>query len=114
MVGKATVKGGKYTNILMGTVQAAIAHDVLEAVEPGDIPRDRADDLGIIYYVWLEPAVLKRDELAEKTLLDGPREARAKVIRKAWTPRKPSIDWLVEDQDKVTHYFQTCASRASM
>ena len=32
MVSKVTVKSGKYTNILMGTVQAAIANGVLDAV----------------------------------------------------------------------------------
>ena len=32
MVSKVTVKSVRYTNILMGTVQAAIAHGVLDAV----------------------------------------------------------------------------------
>jgi hypothetical protein len=31
-----TIKSGKYTNILMGTVQAAIAHGALDAVRAGD------------------------------------------------------------------------------
>src|SRR5947199_10237752 len=57
MVSKVTVKDAKYTNILMGTVQAAIANGVLDAVRAGDIPRERANDLGIIYSVWLDPAV---------------------------------------------------------
>jgi 5,6,7,8-tetrahydromethanopterin hydro-lyase len=48
MVSKVTVKSDKYTNILMGTVQAAIAHGVLNAVRAGDIRRDKVDDLGII------------------------------------------------------------------
>ena len=45
MVSKVTVKSGKYTNILMGTVQAAIAHSVLDAVRAGDIPKDKVNDL---------------------------------------------------------------------
>ena len=32
------------------------------------------------------------------------REATAKVIRKAMR-HEPSIDWLLENQDKVAHYF---------
>ena len=41
MVSKVTVKSGKYTNILMGTVQAAIAHGVLDAVaQRGDTQRE--------------------------------------------------------------------------
>lgn len=35
MVSKVTVKDTKYTNILMGTVQAAIANGVLDAVRNG-------------------------------------------------------------------------------
>ena len=104
MVSKVTVKSGKYTNILMGTVQAAIAHGVLDAVRSGDIPRDKVDDLGIIYSVWLDPAVLDADDLDHEALFDVHREATAKVIRKAMR-REPTIDWLLENQDKVTHYF---------
>lgn len=32
------------------------------------------------------------------------REATLKVIRKALA-NEPSIDWLLENQDNVTHYF---------
>jgi formaldehyde-activating enzyme len=104
MVSKVTVKSGKYTNILMGTVQAAIAHGVLDAVRAGDIPRDKVDDLGIIYSVWLDPSVVDADDLDHQALFDVHREATAKVIRKAMR-REPTIDWLLENQDEVTHYF---------
>src|SRR6516165_5168112 len=104
MVSKVTVKDSKYTNILMGTVQAAIAHGVLDAVRAGDIPRDKVNDLGIIYSVWLDPAAAKADDLDHKSLFDVHREATAKVIRKAMR-HEPTIDWLLENQDKVTHYF---------
>src|SRR5271156_6420825 len=55
MVSKVTVRDPKYTNILMGTVQAAIAHGVLDAVRGKAIPRNKVNDLGIIYSVWLDP-----------------------------------------------------------
>ena len=54
-VSKVTVKNTRYTNILMGTVQAAIANGVLDAVRAGDIPKEKANDLGIICSVWLNP-----------------------------------------------------------
>ena len=104
MVSKVTVKDTKYTNILMGTVQAAIAHGVLDAVRAGDIPKDKVNDLGIIYSVWLDPAVTEVDDLDHKALFDVHREATAKVIRKAMH-NEPTIDWLLENQDKVEHYF---------
>src|SRR5579883_573787 len=106
MVSKVTVKDARYTNILMGTVQAAVAHGVLDAVRAGDIPRDKANDLGIIYSVWLDPAVLAvpAGGLDHAALFAVHRQATAKVIRKAMR-HEPTIDWLLENQDTVEHYF---------
>ncbi len=106
MVSKVTVSDSRYTNILMGTVQAAIAHGVLDAVRAGDIPKKKANDLGIIYSVWLDPAVLKvpKGKIDHAALFAIHREATAKVIHKAMNG-EPDIDWLLENQDKVTHYF---------
>ena len=104
MVSKVTVKDAKYTNILMGTVQAAVANGVLDAVRAGDIPREKANDLGIIYSVWLDPSVTEVETLDHEALFRVHREATAKVIRKAMR-HEPSIDWLLENQDKVEHYY---------
>jgi 5,6,7,8-tetrahydromethanopterin hydro-lyase len=104
MVSKVTVKSHKYTNILMGTVQAAIANGVLDAVRSGDIPRDKVNDLGIIYSVWLDPSVTEVEDLDHKALFDVHREATAKVIKKAMR-LEPTIDWLLENQNTVEHYF---------
>lgn len=103
MVSKVTVKNSKYTNILMGTVQAAIAHGVLDAVRAGDIPKNKVYDLGIIYSVWLDPSVVKR-EIDHNALFQVHREATAKAIRKAMN-NEPSIDWLLKNQNDVEHYF---------
>jgi formaldehyde-activating enzyme len=106
MVSKVTVKDPRYTAILMGTVQAGIAHGVLDAVRAGDIPKEKADDLGIIYSVWLDPAVLAVPvgQVDHEALFRVNREATTKVIRKAMRG-EPTIDWLLEHQDSVTHYF---------
>jgi formaldehyde-activating enzyme len=104
MVSKVTVNSSAYTNILMGTVQAAIAHGVLDALREGVIPRDQANDLGIIYSVWLDPSVCTVESVDHKALFDVHREATAKVIRKALAC-EPSIDWLLAHQDEVEHYF---------
>src|SRR5271169_374197 len=84
MVSKVTVRDARYTNILMGSVQAGIAHGVLDAVRAGDIPREKVNDLGIIYSVWLDPSVLKvpANEIDHAGLFAIHREATAKVIRK--------------------------------
>ncbi len=106
MVSKVTVKSSAYTNILMGTVQAAIANGVLDAVRAGDIPRDKADDLGIICSVWLNPGAATDKKLDHKALFEIHRKAMALAIHKAMH-HEPSIDWLLENQDKITHkYYQ--------
>jgi len=106
MVSKVTVSDSRYTNILMGTVQAAIANGVLDAVRAGDIPKKKADELGIIYSVWLDPSILKvpKGKIDHEALFKVHREATAKVIKKAMNG-EPTIDWLLKNQDKIDHYF---------
>jgi formaldehyde-activating enzyme len=107
MVSKVTVKSAKYTNILMGTVQAAIAHGVLDAVRAGDLPKKKVNDLGIIVSVWVDPSVVD-GPINHETLFRTNREATAKAIHKAMF-HEPGIDWLLANQDKVPHYFHQLA-----
>ena len=108
MVSKVTVKRSKYTNILMGTVQAAIAHGVLDAVRAGDIPKRKVNDLGIIVSVWLDPSILDAENVDYNILFQTNREATAKAIHKAMA-NEPTIDWLLDNQDQVPHYFHQLA-----
>ena len=106
MVSKVTVKENRYTNILMGTVQAAIANGVLDSVRNGDIPKDKANDLGIIVSVWLNPSVSTDDKLDHKILFDIHRKATSQAIHKAMND-EPGLDWLLENQESIIHkYFQ--------
>jgi formaldehyde-activating enzyme len=106
MVSKVTVTNSRYTNILMGTVQGAIANGVLDAVRAGDIPKEKANDLGIIVSVWLNPMVSKAEDLDHKVLFDIHRRATAQAIHKAMH-NEPSIDWLLDHQDEIIHkYYQ--------
>ena len=106
MVSKVTVNKDRYTNILMGTVQAAIANGVLDAVRNGDIPKEKANELGIIVSVWLNPSVATDDNLDHKILFDIHRKATTQAIHKAMN-NEPDIDWLLENQDSIIHkYFQ--------
>lgn len=103
MVSKVTVNNEKYTNILMGTVQAGIANGVLDCVREGIIPASKANDLGIIVSVWLDPSVVDV-EIDHKILFETNRAATAKAIRKAMH-NEPSIEWLLKHQHEVTHFF---------
>lgn len=107
MVSKVTVKNTKYTNILMGTVQAAIAHGVLDAVRAGHIPKALANELGIICSVWLDPSIVK-EKFDPEVLFATNREATTKAIAKAMND-EPSIDWLLANQDQVPHFFHQMA-----
>jgi len=106
MVSKVTVKDTAYTNILMGTVQGAISNGVLDAVRNGTIPKEKANDLGIIVSVWLSPGVEKVEDLDHEALFNIHREATRKAIEKAMG-NEPSIDYLLENQEKLVHkYYQ--------
>ena len=106
MVSKVTVNNDKYTNILMGTVQGAIANGVLDSVRNGDLPKDKANELGVIVSVWLNPSVADDKNLDHKILFDIHRKATTNAIKKA-VNNEPSIDWLLENQDKIVHkYYQ--------
>lgn len=108
MVSKVTVNDSRYTNILMGTVQAATAHGVLDAVRAGDIPKRKVDELGIIVAVWLDPGVLEDPDVDYELLFRTHREATAKALHKAMAG-EPTIDWLLANQDQVQHYFHQVA-----
>jgi formaldehyde-activating enzyme len=112
MVSKVTVKNSKYTNILMGTVQAAIAHGVLDAVRAGDIPKRKVNDLGIIVSVWLDPSAVG-EGVDFNVLFRTHREATTKAIHKAMY-HEPGIDWLLANQDKIPHYFHQLAIEGNL
>jgi formaldehyde-activating enzyme len=113
MVSKVTVTSSKYTNILMGTVQAAVANGVLDAVRAGVIPKECANTWGIIYSVWLDPSVLTVERLDHAALFAVHREATLKVIRKALA-NEPTIEWLLENQEQLEHYFHGLGLRGEL
>ena len=112
MVSKVTVTSTRYTNVLMGPVQAAIANGVLDAVRNGDIPKSKVNDLGIIVSVWLDPAVLT-EKVDYQVLFETHRAATAKAIAKAMN-HEPGIDWLLKNQANITHTFHKLAIEGSL
>jgi formaldehyde-activating enzyme len=104
MVSKVTVKKNKYTNILMGSVQAGVANGVLDAVRDGTIPRSEVSTIGIIAAVWLYPEVVEAMDLDFDDLFTTHRKSMHAAIKKAMTG-EPTIDWLLENQDKIVHSY---------
>ena len=105
MVSKYTAPNARYTNILMGTVQAAIANAVLDSVREGAIPKAKVTAIGIFVAVWLDPSVADaKTKIDHDVLFRTHREATVKAIGKAMR-NEPSIDWLLKNQKKVGHYY---------
>ena len=114
MVSKYTAPNARYTNILMGTVQAAVANAVLDAVRAGDIPKGAVNDIGIIVAVWLDPSAAEaKTKIDHEVLFKTHREATLNAIRKAMN-NEPSIDWLLKNQKKVGHYFHELALKGEL
>ena len=111
MVSKVTVKDDRYTNILMGTVQGAIANGVLDSVREGYIPKEIVNEVGVIVSVWLNPSVSDDKNLDHQILFDIHRKATTNAIKKAMHD-EPSIEWLLENQSKIIHkYFEKALKR---
>jgi formaldehyde-activating enzyme len=104
MVSKVTVKKSKYTNILMGSVQAGVANGVLDAVRDGTIPRDEVDRVGIIAAIWLYPEVVEATDLDFEDLFNTHRKSMHAAIKKAMSG-EPSIEWLLAHQDEIVHSY---------
>ena len=102
MVSKVTVKDDRYTNILMGTVQGAIANGVLDSVREGYIPKEIVNEVGVIVSVWLNPSVSDDKNLDHQILFDIHRKATTNAIKKAMHD-EPSIEWLLKNQSKIIH-----------
>ncbi len=104
MVSKVTVKSGKYTNILMGTVQAAIANGVLDAVRAGDIPKDKVNDLGIIYSVWLDPVGDRKStsSTTRPSLTCTARRPPRSSARRCATSRRSTGCWRTRTRSRTT------------
>ena len=56
------------------------------------------------YSIWLDPSVLDVEQVDYQALFNINREATVKVIRKALAG-EPTIDWLLEHQETVEHFF---------
>ncbi len=63
---------------------------------------------GIIISVWLDPGVLTATDYDPRVLFKTQREATTKAITKAMR-QEPSIEWLLEHQDEVVHYYHQLA-----
>ncbi len=93
-----------YLRLWRSVIQPAVAHGVIDAVRNGDIPKKKANDLGVIVMLWAVAEVTEVAESEHYLLFDLHRDATCRAIHKAMD-NEPSIDWLLEKQDDLAKHF---------
>jgi len=105
MVPKVHLKKSIDVQIFGGPVQAGIADGVLDAVEQGLIPKPRAEQIGIICLVWIDPRLASLKDADFGEIYRNNRSAMTEAIQKALTG-KPSVkELLKEDRRKPRHMY---------
>jgi len=91
--------------IFGGPVQAGIADGVLDAVEEGLIPKARAEQIGIIALLWIDPRLSEMKDADFNELYRNNRTAMKDAIEKA-LKGKPSVkELLKEDRRHPRHMY---------
>ena len=112
MVPKVNLKKMIDVQIFGGPVQAGIADGVLDAVESGLIPRGRAEEVGIIALVWIDPRLSTLKDPDFNEVYRNNRTAMKEAIAKALKGKPTVKELLKEDRRKPRHmYFNRDADR---
>ncbi len=104
MVNKSGNTDDTYLKVWNDVVQPAVAHGVVDAVRNGDVPKKKANDIGIIAMLWAAPEIVDIAGSEHHQLFDLYRDATCKAVHKAMD-NEPSIDWLLEKQDEMARHF---------
>lgn len=102
MVPKVTIKSMEYANLFGGPMQSAVADAVLDCVIDGTLPRDQANELGIIAMLWIDPECVKDPNLDRKDLYRTNYEAMKLAVKRAMD-NAPSIEELIANRHKIHH-----------
>ncbi len=103
MTTKMTVKSEGYVELLGGVLQAATADAIVDCVAEGIIPKAQANELCMIIMVWLDPRCATDENLDKKDLYRTNYEATKLAISRA-VKGEPTIETLIENRKKVSHY----------
>ena len=96
---KVTIKGATQAVQMFGPAQAAVARAVVDSVESGVIPRDRADDLCVLVGVFIH-----WDAKDDKKIYDYNYQATKESIARA-LGKKPSVDEVIAAAKTAKHPF---------
>ena len=96
---KVTIKGAKQAVQMFGPAQAAVARAVVDSVESGVIPRDKADE-----YVVLVGVFIHWDASDDKKIYDYNYQATKESIQRALA-HKPSVQDVIAGSKTAKHPF---------
>jgi 5,6,7,8-tetrahydromethanopterin hydro-lyase len=96
---KVTIKGAKQAVQMFGPAQAAVARAVIDSVESGVIPKDKADDYCIMVGVFIH-----WDASDDTKIYDYNYQATKESIARA-LGKKPSVDEVIAGSKTSKHPF---------
>jgi 5,6,7,8-tetrahydromethanopterin hydro-lyase len=96
---KVTIKGAKQAVQMFGPAQAAVARAVVDSVESGVIPKDKADDLCILVGVFIH---WQAED--DTKIYDFNYQATKESIQRALA-NKPSVDEVLAGAKTAQHPF---------
>ena len=100
---KVTIKGAKQAVQMFGPAQAAVARAVVDSVESGVIPKDKADD-----YVIMVGVFIHWDASDDKKIYDYNYQATKESIQRA-LGNKPSVNEVITAAKTAKHPFASDA-----
>ena len=96
---KVTIKGAKQAVQMFGPAQAAVARAVVDSVESGVIPKDKADDLCVLVGVFIH-----WEAADDKKIYDFNYQATKEAIQRA-LGGKPSVSEVLAGSKTAKHPF---------
>jgi bifunctional enzyme Fae/Hps len=97
LVPKVTVKNLEQANIVFGSVQAAVAKAVADAVEEGIFPRDKVEDWVIICSVFVHPQAKDQRKIYHYNY------GATKLALKRALAKYPPLEKIFYDKDRAKH-----------
>src|SRR5215475_14502611 len=96
---KVTIKGAKQAVQMFGPAQAAVARAVVDSVESGVIPADKADDYCVLVGVFIH-----WEAADDKKIYDYNYQATKESIQRALA-KKPSVQDVIAGSKTAKHPF---------
>ena len=105
MFNKVTIKGAGQAVQMFGPAQAAVARAVVDSVESGVIPKDKAND-----YVVMVGVFIHWEAKDDQKIYDFNYQATKEAIQRAMA-NKPSVQEVIAAAKTATHPFASNAEK---